>query len=202
MEKYDPRIEAYINASAGFAKPILRHLRKLIHQASDEIRETIKWGFPHFEFKGTVCSMASFKAHCAFGFWKSTLLDDPAGILGKEREQAMGQLGRITALSDLPDDAILSTYIRNAVKLNEAGVKVTKKPAAEKKALEVPDDLFNGLSAIPPAIQNFNNFSPSQKKEYIEWITEAKTEATREKRLKTAVEWISEGKHRNWKYER
>ncbi|SMC95495.1 YdeI/OmpD-associated family protein [Pedobacter africanus] len=202
MEKYDARIETYINASAGFAHPILRHLRKLIHQASDEIRETIKWGFPHFEYKGTVCSMASFKAHCAFGFWKSTLLDDPAGILGKEKEQAMGQLGRITAVSDLPDDAILTAYIKNAVRLNEEGVKLIKKPAAEKKVLEIPDYFLAGLSAVPPAIQNFNNFSPSQKKEYIEWITEAKTEATREKRLKTAAEWISEGKHRNWKYER
>lgn len=202
MEKYDERIDSYINSAAEFARPILRHLRALIHQASDEITETIKWGFPHFEYKGTVCSMASFKAHCAFGFWKSTLLADPAEILGKEREQAMGQLGRITALSDLPADATLTAYIKNAVALNKEGIKVPKKPVEIKKELEIPEYFNAALSAMPSALQHFGKFSYSQKKEYLEWVTEAKTEATRQKRLDTAMEWIAEGKYRNWKYER
>lgn len=202
MEKYDERVDSYINSAAEFARPILRHLRALIHEASDEITETIKWGFPHFEYKGTVCSMASFKAHCAFGFWKSALLADPARILGKEREQAMGQLGRIRALSDLPKDTILTAYIQNAVSLNKQGIKSPKKPPGIKKELEIPEYFMAALSAVPSALQHFDKFSYSQKKEYLEWVTEAKTEATREKRLKTAMGWIAEGKYRNWKYER
>jgi uncharacterized protein YdeI (YjbR/CyaY-like superfamily) len=202
MEKQDQRIDAYIARAADFAQPILRHIRKLVHEASPEIMETIKWGFPHFDYKGTVCSMASFKNHCAFGFWKSSLMKDPYDLLSKNTEDAMGQMGRITSLADLPDDKILLEYVKNAVQLNEQGVKISKKPAAPIKEVTIPGYFTDALKKNPAANDNFDKFSNSHKKEYIQWITEAKSEETRNKRMNTAIEWLSEGKSRNWKYER
>jgi uncharacterized protein YdeI (YjbR/CyaY-like superfamily) len=203
MEKYDKRIDAYIAKAADFAQPILKHIRKLAHLAYPEINETIKWGFPHFDHKGTVCSMAAFKNHCAFGFWKGTLLNDPNSLLSKNKEAAMGQMGRITSISDLPDDDTLIEYIRNAVKLNEEGIKLpSKKPVAPKTETAIPDYFAEALNKHPDAKDNFERFSYSHRKEYIQWIAEAKTEETRNKRMITAIEWLSEGKSRNWKYER
>lgn len=202
MEKYDHRIDAYIEKSADFAKPILNHIRKLIHQASPNILETVKWGFPHFDYKGTICSMASFKEHCAFGFWKSSLLPDPYNILKKEASDAMGQLGRITSISNLPEDDVFISYIQEAIALNEKGIKVSKKPEPIKTPVDVPGDFLEILNNYPIAKSNFENFSNSHRKEYILWFEEAKTDATRSKRIATAIEWLTEGKGRNWKYER
>lgn len=204
MGTYDKRVDAYIEKSADFAKPILIHLRELIHQASPEINETIKWSFPHFDYKGTVCSMASFKQHCAFGFWKSSLLPDPHNLLSTEAESAMGQFGRITSLNDLPTAEILLEYIRNAVSLNEAGVKIPRKRNASVASAEniSPDYLRDALFNNPQAQETFEKFSNSHRKEYIEWITEAKTEATREKRLATTILWLTEGKSMHWKYKK
>ena len=203
MEKYDSRIDDYISKSAEFAKPILNHLRKLIHQASPQISETIKWGFPHFDYKGTVCGMASFKQHCALGFWKGSLLKDEHQILQKESSEAMGQFGRIQALSDLPEDGIIISFILQAVELNEKGVKVVKKPKpVANNILDIPSYLKEELEKNAPALLTFNNFSNSHRKEYILWLEEAKTEATRTKRLASTIEWLTEGKGRNWKYER
>ncbi|MCX2453594.1 YdeI/OmpD-associated family protein [Pedobacter sp. PLR] len=202
MEKYDPRIDTYIDQAAEFAQPILKHIRALVHEACPEISETMKWSFPHFDYKGTVCSMAAFKNHCSFGFWKSTLLPDPKNILRVDKEQAMGQLGRITSIAGLPDKNIFMTYIQNAVILNKEGIKMDKKPLAPKTELHIPEYFSNSLAAAPDAQKHFEQFSYSQKKEYLEWITEAKSENTRHKRLTTALEWIAEGKSRNWKYQR
>lgn len=201
MEKYDPRIDKYIDDAAEFAKPILNHLRTLVHQACPEMKETMKWSFPHFEYKGTVCSMAAFKHHCAFGFWKASLLPPATKELRSSASaNAMGQLGKICSLNDLPADDLLISSIKFAVKLNEEGVKVKKKPAAPKTELVVPEDFADLLSSASEAKNHFDNFSYSQKKEYLQWITEAKTKATRDKRMHTAVEWLSDGKIRNWKY--
>ena len=197
MPKTDPRVDAYIERSAEFARPILLHIRKLVHAAHPEISETIKWSFPHFEYKGTVCSMASFKQHCAFGFWKQSLLEKDAF---PKQKTAMGSFGRITSLDELPDDAMIKTLVKQAVGLNEKGIKVAKKPAV-KKELVVPDDLTAALKKNKKALATFDKFTYSHKKEYVEWITEAKTEATRTKRLATTIEWLAEGKARNWKYE-
>ncbi|MFD2161101.1 YdeI family protein [Paradesertivirga mongoliensis] len=202
MEKYDPRINAYIEKSADFAKPVLNHIRNLVHQASPEILETVKWGFPHFDSKGTLCSMASFKEHCAFGFWKSALLTDPLKILQKEVSNAMGQFGRIKSIADLPEDAVLISYIREAIVLNEKGIKVSKSTAQTKAVIETPDYFTEVLNHNPIAKAHFENFSNSHRKEYIEWFEEAKTDETRNKRIATAIEWITEGKGKNWKYER
>jgi uncharacterized protein YdeI (YjbR/CyaY-like superfamily) len=198
MPTVDPRIDAYIEKSAEFAKPILTHIRKLVHKACPDITETMKWSFPHFDHKGTVCSMASFKQHCAFGFWKQTLLEQDA--LPAEKT-AMGSFGRITSVKDLPPDNVMIGLIHQAVELNEKGIKVAKKPV-EKKEVVVPKDLTSALSKNKAAKAAFENFSNSHKREYVAWIEEAKTEETRNKRLATTVEWLAEGKSKNWKYEK
>jgi uncharacterized protein YdeI (YjbR/CyaY-like superfamily) len=202
MGKKDPRVNAYIAKSADFAKPILNHLRKLIHDTCPTVEETIKWGFPHFEYKGpadrsprVLCSMASFKQHCAFGFWYAEMgSETKAGT-------AMGQYGRIASLGDLPKEKELIKQIQEAIKLHDAGVKPRAAArTTEKKQLDVPDYLIAALKKKKKALTTFEAFSYSQKKEYVEWITEAKTQETRKTRLETAIEWMSEGKSRNWKY--
>ncbi len=201
MGKKDQRVDAYIAKSQDFAKPILEHLRELVHKGQPDIEETIKWGFPHFQYKGIVCSMAAFKQHCAVVFWKAAIMSDPILVKNAEAESSMGHLGKITSLKDLPKDKILLSYIKEAVKLNEEDVKLPSKPKPkEKKEIVVPDYFTNALKKNKKANEVFNNFAYSHKKEYVEWITEAKTEDTRNKRIATAVEWIAEGKGRNWKY--
>jgi uncharacterized protein YdeI (YjbR/CyaY-like superfamily) len=201
MEQYDSRVDAYIEKSPEFAKPILTHLRNLVHQASSELRETMKWSCPFFEYEGPVCQLVAFKQHCGFGFWKATLMDDPHDILNKHPDTA-GSFGRITSLADLPADDILIQYIQHALSLNVQGVKAPARPKSqpEKGPMAIPADFAEQLSLNAVLNQQFEKFSPSQKKEYLSWFEEAKTEATRAKRLATAVEWISEGKTRMWKY--
>jgi uncharacterized protein YdeI (YjbR/CyaY-like superfamily) len=198
MGSRDARVDAYIAKSQDFAKPILTHLRDLVHATCPDVEETMKWSFPHFMYKGMLCSMASFKEHCAFGFWKSELVLENGG---SEPEEGAGSFGRITKLSDLPSKKVLTGYIKKAVTLNEDGVKkpAPPKPTTPKEVI-VPDDLAKALKGNVAAKVTFDKFSPSHKREYIEWITEAKTEATRTKRLQTALEWMAEGKPRNWKY--
>ncbi len=189
MSNRDPRIDAYISKSAGFAKPILNHLRELVHKACPGVEENIKWSRPFFDYKGSVlCMIAAFKEHCTFRFWKAALLKEV-------------NLDRITSLKDLPSDKIMIDHIKEAARLNEEDIKLAprKKPAAQKP-LKTPKELEDALKKNKKARAFFDEFSPSHKKEYIEWITEAKTEATREKRLETAIAWIAEGKPRHWKY--
>jgi len=203
MEKYDPRVDAYIDKAAPFAKPILVHIRKLVHEASPKITETVKWGMPFFDYKGPVCMMASFKQHLGFGFWKASRLSDPNGYLqGSDEESAAGSFGRIEKMEDLPPDEALADFVRQMIAINEAGIKETKAPAAPKAELPMPDDFNEMLSGNSTALGYFVDFSPSKKREYIEWIIDAKSDATRLKRMEQAVEWISEGKSRNWKYQR
>ncbi|MBI2427362.1 MAG: YdeI/OmpD-associated family protein [Ignavibacteriales bacterium] len=203
MPPKDKRIDAYISKAQPFAQPILKHLRSLVHKACPDVEETIKWGFASFDYKGPFCSMASFKQHAVFGFWKSKLLKDPKGYLGERFNrggEAMGNLGRITSLKDLPPDKVIIDFIRQAKKLNDDGVKLPAAPKKEKKELVIPDYFLTVVKKNNRAFATFQGFSYSHKKEYIEWITEAKTEETREKRLETALEWMSKGKSRNWKY--
>jgi uncharacterized protein YdeI (YjbR/CyaY-like superfamily) len=201
MEQYDSRVDAYIEKSAAFAKPILTHIREVVHAASPLITETIKWGVPFFEYKGQVCQMAAFKEHCAFGFWKVSLLDDPQGLL-KRGDGNAGSFGRINSLVDLPSDDVLKLFVLQAIEKNESGIKVpiVKKTPVERKELIVPDYFESLLNENPIAKANFEKFSYSHKKEYLQWIIDAKTDATRQKRLVTAIEWLTEGKPRNWKY--
>jgi uncharacterized protein YdeI (YjbR/CyaY-like superfamily) len=197
MGERDPRIDAYIGKSADFAKPILNHIRALVHAACPDVEETMKWSFPHFDYKGSLCSMAAFKQHCSFGFWKAALIFDKNPV----QDEAMGQFGRISAISDLPNEKVLADHVRKAVQLNEAGIKL---PAPvrpkEKKELQIPDDLLGALKKSKKALAAFEGFSYSHKKEYVEWISEAKREETRKKRLAQAIEWMAQGNPRNWKY--
>ena len=199
METYDIRQDDYIAKAADFAQPILIHLRQLIHDATPQIQETMKWSMPFFDYKGPVCQIAAFKQHCSFGFWKGSLLSDPHHLL--EKNDAMGHFGRITSLTDLPSDEILMQYIQEAVELNEKGVKLSKVKNTVKASLVVPGYFSELLREHPQAETQFNNYSYSHKKEYLEWITEAKTEGTRQKRMLTAVQWLSEGKPRHWKHQ-
>ncbi len=201
MGKRDPKIDAYIARSADFAKPILNHIRALVHAACPDVEETMKWSFPHFDYKGMFCSMAAFKQHCSFGFWKGALIFNQKKGSGLDDEEGMGQFGRITRISELPNEKALIGYIRKAVRLNEAGIKLPARPRAkEKKELVVPAEFMAALKKNKKALAAFENFSYSHKKEYVEWITEAKREETRKQRLVTAIDWMAEGKPRNWKY--
>jgi hypothetical protein len=197
MPKTDPRIDAYIRNAAPFAQPILTHLRSVVHEACPDVVEGVKWSFPHFDYKGIFCSMAAFKQHATFGFWKGELL---ANQLPEVDEQAMGHFGRITSVKDLPSKPTLIRIIKAAAKLNDDGVKVQRMARPSKPPVRAPGDLVNALGKNARAKATFRAFSPSQKREYVEWITGARQPATREKRLATAVEWMAEGKERNWKY--
>src|ERR1044071_9454020 len=195
MPANDPRVDAYIAKSADFAKPILHHLRRLVHAACPGVEETIKWSFPHFDYKGMLCSMAAFKQHCTFGFWKATLILGKARSEGDVAADAMGQFGRIISLSDLPGDQILIGYIKKAAALNDAGIKLPALPRPKvRKDLVVPADLAVALKRNKQARTTFENFSYSHKKEYVEWITEARRPETRKQRLETAIQWMAEGK--------
>lgn len=201
MAQTDQRIDAYISKAQPFAQPILKHLRQLVHKACPEVTETIKWGMPFFDFKGPLCNMAAFKQHAVFGFWKAKLMKDSSLMETAQSEVAMGHLGKITSKKDLPSDKQMIAYIKEAMQLNETGAKM---PAKEKKPatiLETPPELLAALKRDKSARATFDAFPPSHRKEYIQWINEAKTAPTRERRIAQAVELMAEGKHRNWKYE-
>jgi uncharacterized protein YdeI (YjbR/CyaY-like superfamily) len=202
MAKKDKRIDDYITKSADFAKPILKHFRELVHKTCPDVEETLKWGMPYFDYKGSMmCSMASFKQHCAIGFWKASLMKSGDTLVAKARtEEAMGHLGKITSLKDLPKDSVMVKYIKEAMALNDQGIKLPQAKATAKKDVEVPAYFLAALKKNKSALKTFEAFSSSNKREYVLWVTEAKTEATRKSRLETAVEWMSEGKIRNWKY--
>jgi uncharacterized protein YdeI (YjbR/CyaY-like superfamily) len=204
MATKDRNVDSYIEKSASFAQPILKHLRKLIHKACPGVEEVIKWSFPNFDYHGAIlCSMAAFKQHCAFGFWKASIMKDPEGILQIKDRNAMGHLDKITSIKDLPSEKILIAYIKEAARLNEEKVKLpARKKTIDPKELKAPDALVKAVQKNKKAKTTFESFSPSHKKEYIEWITEAKTDDTRNKRIATAVEWMTDGKSRNWKYAR
>ena len=195
MGKRDPRVDAYIAKSAEFARPILDHIRDVIHSAIPDVEEDIKWGAPFFNHEGVICGIAAFKEHCAINLWKASL------IVGDKKGESAGQFGRITKLSDLPSDSALKGYFKQAARLNEAGVK---QPRAKKTTdkLVVPPELQKALKGNKKAAAAFEKFPLSHKREYAQWIAEAKGEDTRARRVSSAIEWIAEGKGRNWKYEK
>ncbi len=198
MSTKDPRVDAYIRKSAPFAQPILEHLRAVVHAASPKIEEAMKWSFPHFMYKGMLCGMAAFKGHATFGFWKGSLIVDRDG---RPANEAMGQFGRITSLKDLPPKKVLIGYVREAMRLNDEGVKspARARPKAPRPIV-VPPDLAQLLSKDAKARAMFDKLTPSHRREYCEWIASAKREETRARRLATAMAQIAEGKPQNWKY--
>ena len=192
---FNPKVDEYISNASEFAQPILKKIRAIVHDAYPDIEENIKWGMPSFDYKGIVCHMAAFKAHCSFGFFKHKL------IKGLEGDGGMNSFGKLKSIEDLPDEELLKTYIQEAILLNEQGIKLPKKPTTKKKELIIPNELTEALLKHPKAATVFDSFSYTHKKEYAEWIAEAKRDATKEKRVQQAIEWLKDGKHRNWKYE-
>lgn len=199
MARRDPRIDEQIREAAPFARPIMTRLREAVHAGCPEVVETLKWSRPSFEHHGLLCGVAAFKAHCTFGFWKHALLVERGGAKAAAELEA---LGRISDVSELPSRATLVRYVRLAAKLNEDGVSAPKARAKPKTPVAVPADLKRGLAGNARAKACFETLSPSHRREYVEWITEAKQDATRQRRLATALEWLAQGKTRNWKYER
>ena len=201
MGTRDARIDAYIAKSASFAQPILNELRDIVHEGCPTIEEAMKWSRPFFLYKGMLCNMSAFKEHCSFGFWKGTQV---FGAKSKSdiSNDAMGQFGRLTSLKDLPPRRKLIGYIKKAMQLNDEGTPGPIQLRTAKPPLPAPDYLAVALKKNKKANAAFEAFSPSARREYIEWLIDAKTEATRQRRLDTAIEWITEGKSRNWKYEK
>lgn len=206
-QKQNPKVDAYIAKTKPFAQPILNRLRELVHKACPEVEETIKWSRPFFEYKGVIlCNMSGFKEHCSFGFWGEEI-----GAVLREADalkgDAMGSLGRITSFDDLPSDKLLLGWIKKAAAYVDSGeytspIAARRKVAKPAKPLpEAPLEFLSALKKNKKATAAFDAFSPSCKREYLEWFAEAKREETRAKRIETAVEWIAEGKQRNWKYQ-
>jgi len=206
-DNFDPRVDAYIAKSKPFAQPILTHIRELVHKACPAVVETMKWSRPFFELKGVILgNMSAFKEHCSFGFWGEEI----SAVLREAKvlqPDAMGSLGRITRIEDLPANKQMLGLLRQAVAFIDSRQytspiavrqKVVKAPVA---AVQTPPGFTNALKANKKAAAAFAAFSPSCKREYVEWIADAKREETRDKRIATAIEWIGEGKQRNWKYQ-
>ena len=198
MATKDPRVDAYIAKSADFAKPILKHLRKVVHAGCPQVVETMKWSMPHFDYKGVMCGMAAFKQHCVFGFWKADLILDRDK---KAEKTAMGSFGSIKSQADLPSEKTLIDYVKKAAALNDAGIKAPWQTARKKKEpFTVPEYFMAALKKNAKARKTFEDFSPSHRREYVEWVAEAKREETRQQRLATSMQWLAEGKSRHWKY--
>jgi uncharacterized protein YdeI (YjbR/CyaY-like superfamily) len=205
-QNMNPRVDAYLAKVQPFAQPILAHLRELVHKACPEVEETIKWSRPFFEYRGAIlCNMSGFKEHCSFGFWGEEIgaVLREAAVL---KEGAMGSLGRITSVDDLPSDKQMLAWIRQAAAFVDSGqytspIAARHKVVKQKPSLDTPAEFKAALQRNKKAAAVFAAFSPSCKREYVEWIAEAKRDETRDKRIATAVGWIAEGKQRNWKYQ-
>jgi hypothetical protein len=187
MPTIDKRVDAYIAKAADWAKPILIRIRDWVHEGAPDCEETLKWNSPTFVQNGMLCGMAAFKQHCIVGFWKGSLVG------AKLRD-------RLARVDDLPPKAEFLRYVRRAVELNESGIKVPRQPAKPKKPLAMPASFRGALTKSAQARATWKSFSPSHQREYLEWILDAKQEETKSRRIAQAVEWIGQGKPRNWKY--
>lgn len=196
------QVDQYILKSPDFAQIILDHIRFLVHSACPDIQEQIKWGFPNFIYKGKIlCHMAAYKQHCSFGFWNSEHLEDQHQILQKIGKTSMGQIGRIESIEQFPDGDIVFDLLKSAMHQIDSGI-VPKKSSRASKPIDLPEILSTALNQAPEAKAHFERFTASQKREYIDWIKDAKADATKERRLQTIIEWVSEGKTRQWKYQK
>ncbi len=199
MAKALPEVDAYIEAAAPFARPILTRLRAIVHEGAPGIHEEIKWRCPCFVGKKIVAGMAAFKEHVTFGFWRAKELSDPEKLFRGDLKAGMHDI-KITSLADLPTKKVLVAYVKEAAALDAQAGPAAKKKAVRRPDLEAPADLLAALKKAKKARVTFESFSPSQQREYVEWIVSAKREETRSRRIAQAVEWMAEGKSRNWKY--
>lgn len=205
-ERFNPQFDEYQEAASDFAKPILSHLRELLHQHCPEVVEEIKWGIPHFDYKGEMlCIFAAYKNHCSFSFWKESLMSDARLKANPDLKAARRFMGKLSSLSDLPPDGELIAFIREAMALNDKGVKRAPRQdakAAKAAAIDMPDAFAEQLSRHAQANEVFQSKSASFRKEYVTWIADAKTDQTRQKRIDESLQWIAQGKGRFWKYEK
>ncbi|ETZ24694.1 DUF1801 domain-containing protein [Pedobacter sp. V48] len=201
MSQFNPKFDEYNAKSADFAKPIMEYLRQIIHETCPDVEEIIKWGIPHFDYHGDMmCIFAAYKNHCSFSIWKAALITNPKLKENIKPEQTMGNMDKIKSLSDLPDKETLIAYVTEAMALNENGIKIVKPKAEKPKVIQVPDYFSEILEGAPLVKAIFESKSPSFRKDYLVWIIDAKTDATRQTRIEQALEWIAEGKGRFWKY--
>jgi uncharacterized protein YdeI (YjbR/CyaY-like superfamily) len=193
----EPRIDTYIAKAQPFARPILEHVRERVHAALPEAEETLKWSMPAYTLGGKIVLItAAFKAHVALNFWRGQELRGEGA-----NADAMGQFGKIKSLGELPIDAELDRLIRDAADLAKTAPAPRKAKHEPKPAPELHPAFAAALAKAPKAKAALDGFPPSARRDYLEWIAEAKQDATRDKRIATAIEWLSEGKRRNWKYE-
>lgn len=200
MAKRDPRVDEYIAKAEPFARPILKKIRSRFHKGCPDLEETIKWGAPSFDYKGMLGGMASFKKHVSYGFWKARLMDDPDGILKAAPGQSNFSL-KASSRDDLFSDKVMVAYVKEARRLNDEGIKAPTRKRKQAKVLAVPDDFQEALKGNKKAKATFDSFTYAKRRDYVEWVSSAKREATREKRLATSIEWLAEGKSRHWKYQ-
>ena len=199
MPDASDRVDAYIEKSPEYARPILNRIRQLFHKACPDIEETIKWSAPTFEHRGMVASMAAFKNYVRLVFWKGRLLTDRDGLLEAGNNTDMAAM-KIANVDDLPSAKVMTAYIKEAVAVNVSGKKTPRPKRPPRAEVVVPDYFLAALKKNKKALAAFEGFSPSHRREYVEWITDAKREETRQKRIATAIEWLAQGKPRNWKY--
>ena len=201
-----PQVDAYIEKAQPFAQPILTHIREAMHKAVPDVDEAIKWSMPFFTYKGVIlANIAGFKQHCSFGLWNENVDAVRQETGAEQRGQTMGSFGKLTSLKDLPSDAKLKKLIQEAAAKIENGTRTKAwagRATKDRPAAEVPPALAAALKKNKTASAHFEAFSPSARREYCDWIADARTDATRDKRLAQAVEWIAEGKQRNWKYQK
>lgn len=203
MAKVNSAVDEYIANSEEFAKPILKHWQQLVHSTCPDAVAAIKWGIPHFDYKGDfMCVMAAYKNHCSFSFIKADLMTDPLLKDNSTLKPVQRFLGKVTKLSDLPADKKFSSLIKEAMVLNEKGIKLERPKSDKPKEIETPDYFTAELASHPKAKEVFESKSPSFRKNYLIWITDAKTDATRQKRIEQSLEWIAEGKGRFWQSEK
>jgi len=194
-------VDAYIAKCRPFARPILEHLREVVHAACPDAVEVMKWSFPHFDYKGMLCSMAAFQQHASFGFWKHALLAEQGVLVAGMNRGAMGSFGRLTSIDDLPPRRVLVALVKRAVKLNDEGVKSPhRSQPGPRPAIAPPRAFTAALAKHAKARAAWAGFTPGRRREYLEWITDAKTDATRDARIATTIAWVAEGKARNWKW--
>lgn len=197
MPTLDPRVDAYIDNAPAFARPILTELRARVHRACPDVVETIKWRMPSFEHHGLLAGMAAFKAHCTFGLWKDA-------VLRREGEHAttLERAGCLRSRADLPPKAAFAKALKRAMALNAEGTALPRKKAQKRAPIPMHPELKRALATTTRAKATFDALAPSHQREYLEWITEAKKDDTRARRIEQTVEWLTAGKKRNWKYER
>ena len=199
-----PQVDAYIAKAAPFAQPILNHLREVVHQGAPGVAEQMKWSRPFFVYEGVILgNISAFKEHCSFGLWGTEIAQRLLAD-GVASSEGMGTFGKITSLADLPSRTKLVGYVKEAASKIATGerTKAWSRPRVAKAEAEVPAELEAALKKNKTAARNFAALPPGCRREYCNWIAEAKREETRLKRAATAVPWIAEGKNLNWKYEK